>query len=139
MQASNIPMCVYTSSHTTWPLTFLSQSATAAGQKTSLGGLCCAQPKVRTSLNSSPELSKLCVLRFRLHACHFCDCVRLSDSVADPGCLSQIPDPGFYPCHTFFCRQKFHKILNYFIFEMKEKNLGQFSKNYGTFYPKNCH
>jgi len=49
-------------------------------------------------------------------------------SVAYPGCLSRIPDPGFYPsripdpktattemgkkisCHTFFCSHKFHKI-----------------------------
>jgi hypothetical protein len=36
-----------------------------------------------------------------------------------------------------FCSHKFHKIENYFIFEMlKKKNLGQFSKNYRTFYPK---
>jgi hypothetical protein len=42
--------------------------------------------------------------------------------------------------HTFFCSQKFHKIENYFIFEMLEdKNLAQFSKNYRTFYPKICH
>jgi hypothetical protein len=31
-------------------------------------------------------------------------------------------------CHTLFCSHKFHKI----------KNLGQFSKNYRTSYPKNC-
>jgi hypothetical protein len=37
------------------------------------------------------------------------------------------------------CSHKFHKIENYFIFEMlKEKIFGQFSKNYRT-YPKNCH
>jgi hypothetical protein len=84
------------------------------------------------------------------------------------GCLSRIPDPylpipdpDFYPsrisdpktatkergegdkkicCHTFYCSHKFHKIEYYFIFEMmKKKNFGQFSKNYGTFYPKICH
>ncbi len=34
---------------------------------------------------------------------------------------------------------KFNKIVNYFSFEvLKEKNLGQFSKNYRTFYQKNC-
>ncbi len=59
-------------------------------------------------------------------------------SVADPGCLSRIPDPDFYPlripnpgsknsnkregwkkicCQTFFCSHKFHKIENYFIFQ----------------------
>jgi hypothetical protein len=86
---------------------------------------------------------------------HFC-------SVADPGCLSWILDPDFFHfthpdpgsripdpktvtkergeknfCQTFFCSHKFHKIVNYFIFEMlKKKNFGQFSKNYRTFYPK---
>jgi hypothetical protein len=67
-------------------------------------------------------------------------------SVADPGCLSRIPDPDFYPsripnpktatkerseicCHIFFCSHIFHKIVNYFIFEMlKKKNLDQFKK-----------
>jgi hypothetical protein len=69
-----------------------------------------------------------------------------------------IPDPDFYPsrildpdpktaskergekkisCHTFYSSHKFHKIENYFIFEVK--NLGQFSKNCRTFYTKNCH
>jgi hypothetical protein len=39
----------------------------------------------------------------------------------------------------FFGAINFTK-LNYFIFEMlKKKNLGQFSKKYRTFYPKNCH
>jgi hypothetical protein len=78
--------------------------------------------------------------------------------VADPGCLSRILDPDFYPSripdpkiamkdrgekkllsYLFFGAIKFTK-LNYFIFEMlKKKNLGQFSKIYRTFYPKNCH
>ncbi len=85
-------------------------------------------------------------------------------SVADPGCLSRIPDPDFtHPgsrtpdlgsripdpkiatkdrgekkicCHTFICSHKFYKIVNYFSFEVLKKNLGQFSKNYRTFYPK---
>jgi hypothetical protein len=40
----------------------------------------------------------------------------------------------------FFCSHKFHKIENYFYFlNAEEKNLGQFSKNYRTFYPKVCH
>ncbi len=57
-----------------------------------------------------------------------------------------IPDPDFYPsripdlgsgiqkqeqkwgvkkicCHTFFCSHKFHKIVNYFIFEMPKKKI----------------
>ncbi len=69
-----------------------------------------------------------------------------------------IPDPDFYPSRipdpktamkdrgekklvfiSFFGAINFTKV-NYFIFEMlKKKNLGQFSKNYRTFYPKNCH
>ncbi len=63
-------------------------------------------------------------------------------SVADPGCLSLIPDSDIYPwqipdpktatkekcekkisCHTFFCSYKFHKIENYFIFEMLKKKI----------------
>jgi hypothetical protein len=66
----------------------------------------------------------------------------LKVSVADPGCLSRIPDPDFYPsripdpktatkergeriffCHTFFCSHKLHKIINYFIFEMLKKKI----------------
>jgi hypothetical protein len=71
-----------------------------------------------------------------------------------------IPDPDIYPsripdlgsrsqkqqqkrgvkknsCHTFLWSHKFHKIENYFTFEMlKKKILGKFSKNYRTFNPK---
>jgi hypothetical protein len=71
-------------------------------------------------------------------------CTYLSVSVADPGCLSRIPDPDFYPSrvpdpktamkdmgeknalsYLVFGAINFTK-LNYFIFEMlKKKNLGQ--------------
>jgi hypothetical protein len=72
-------------------------------------------------------------------------------TVADTGCLSQIPDPDFYPsripdfesripdlgsknsnkreggkkisCHTFFCSHKFHITENYFILEMLKKKI----------------
>jgi hypothetical protein len=70
-------------------------------------------------------------------------------SVADPGCLSWIPDPDFYPSrisdpgsriqkqlqkrvvkkkivvipYFVLCSNKFHKILNYFIFELLKKNI----------------
>jgi hypothetical protein len=63
-------------------------------------------------------------------------------SVADPGCSSRIPDPDFYPsrildpktatkergektisCHTFLCSHKFHKIVNYFSFEVLKKKI----------------
>ncbi len=62
--------------------------------------------------------------------------------VADPGWLSRIPDPDFYPSqipdpktvpkerdekkffyHTFFCSHKFHKIEYYVIFEMLKKKI----------------
>ncbi len=37
-------------------------------------------------------------------------------------------------CPTFFCSHKYHKIVNYFIFELvKKKTLGQITKNYRTF------
>jgi hypothetical protein len=54
-----------------------------------------------------------------------------------------IPDPDFYPsknrqqkravtkicCHIYFCSHKFHKIVNYFIFEMlKKKKWGGFQR-----------
>jgi hypothetical protein len=70
----------------------------------------------------------------------------LDPSVADPGCLSRIPDPDFYPsripdlgsriqkqqqkrgvknffCHTFLCSHKFNKIEHYFSFEVLNKKI----------------
>jgi hypothetical protein len=50
--------------------------------------------------------------------------------IPDPG--SWIPDPKTATkergekkicCHTFFCSQKFHKIVNYFIIEMLKKKI----------------
>jgi hypothetical protein len=68
-----------------------------------------------------------------------------------------IPDPDFYPSRipdpktamkdrgekkivpiSFFLRHKFHKIELFYFINVEEKNLGQFSKNYRNFYPKNC-
>ncbi len=69
-------------------------------------------------------------------------------SVADPGCLSRIPDPDFYPsripdpgsknsnkregwkkiCYIFLCSHKFHKTANYFSFEVLKKKIGPFFK-----------
>jgi hypothetical protein len=64
---------------------------------------------------------------------------KILGSVADPGCLSRIPDPDFtHPgsripkqqqkggvkkicCHSFLCSQKFHKIENNFSFEVLKK------------------
>jgi hypothetical protein len=45
--------------------------------------------------------------------------------------LSRIPDPKTatkergekISCHHFFCSHKFHKIVNYFIFEMLKKKI----------------
>ncbi len=43
-------------------------------------------------------------------------------------------------CHNYLCSHKFHKIANYFSFEvLKKKIWANFQKNYRTFYPKNCH
>jgi hypothetical protein len=68
--------------------------------------------------------------------------------VADPGCLSRIPDPDFYPSRIpdpktatkdrgekkFFVVKPFFVATNFtklFIFDMlKKKNLAQFSKNF---------
>jgi hypothetical protein len=67
--------------------------------------------------------------------------VSAEPSVADPGCLSRIPDTDFYPsripdpktatkergerncCHNFLCSHKFHKIANYFSFEILKKKI----------------
>jgi hypothetical protein len=61
---------------------------------------------------------------------------------------SRIPDPKTATKETgenkldvkpFYVATKFNKIVNYFSFEVlcaKEKNLGQFSKNYRTVYQK---
>jgi hypothetical protein len=59
--------------------------------------------------------------------------------VADPGFVSRIPDPDFYPsriqkqqqktggkkicCHNFLCSHKVHKIANYFSFEVLKKKI----------------
>ncbi len=49
-------------------------------------------------------------------------------SVADPGCLSRIPDPDFYPSRIQKQQQKreatkFNKIVNYFSFEVLMKKI----------------
>jgi hypothetical protein len=64
-------------------------------------------------------------------------------SVADPGCFSRIPDLGSriqkqqqkrgvknFCCHNFLCSYKFHKIANYFSFEvLKKKIWANFQRN----------
>jgi hypothetical protein len=83
-------------------------------------------------------------------------------SVADPGCLSRIPDPDFDPSRipdpgsqipdpktatkergekkfvviTFYVATNFTKLQLILVLKCGRKNLGQFSKNYRTFYPK---
>jgi hypothetical protein len=56
-------------------------------------------------------------------------------SVADPGCLSRIPDPDFYPFRIPDQKQQQKRGVK----KIEEKNMGQFSKNYRNFYPKICH
>jgi hypothetical protein len=82
-------------------------------------------------------------------------------SVADPGCLSRIlifthpgsriPDLGSriqkqqqkrevkkISCHTFLCSHKFHKIVNYFSFEvLKKKIWANFQRTIELFTKKN--
>jgi hypothetical protein len=80
-------------------------------------------------------------------------------SVTDPGCLSRIPDPDLYPFRNpgsqisateergekkfvvkpFFVATNFTKLKIILFLNAEEKNMGQFSKNYKTFYPKICH
>ncbi len=79
------------------------------------------------------------------------------NSVADPGCLSWIPDPEFYPsrfpgpesripdpffCPTIFGSHKYHKIVkivNNFIFEQVNKVFLGKTLIGSTFHPKICH
>jgi hypothetical protein len=70
--------------------------------------------------------------------------VTLEASVADPGCLSRIPESAFYPSRipdpktatkerggkkfmisngTFLCSHKFHKIEDYFSFDVLKKKI----------------
>ncbi len=78
--------------------------------------------------------------------------VTVASSVADPGCLSRIPDPDFYPSRIpnpgsknsnkiegwkknllsyLFCSHKSHKIENNFIFKnAEEKILANFQKDF---------
>ncbi len=69
-----------------------------------------------------------------------------------------IPDPDFYPSripdlktttterggknllsYLFLLLQISQNWKLFYFWNAEEKNLGQFSKNYKTFYPKNCH
>jgi hypothetical protein len=74
-------------------------------------------------------------------------------SVADPGCLSQIQDHDFCPSRipdpktlkkergeTFFCSHKYHKIENYFIFELVKKKIWEnLQRIIELFISKNSH
>ncbi len=82
-----------------------------------------------------------------------------TSSVADPGCLSRIPDPDFYPFRIpdlgspiqkqqqkrgvkkvvkpFFIATNFTKLKIILFLNAEEKDLGQFLKNYRNLFPKN--
>ncbi len=120
--------------------------------------LTAAPPPAITSLMISKSgfsccfvLSSVCVNTGQREIQRCCDC-----RVADPGCLSRIlifTHPGSRiqkqeqkrgvktKLLTYlFCSHRFHKIVIYFMFEnAEETNLGQFLKNYRTFYHKHCH
>jgi hypothetical protein len=74
--------------------------------------------------------------------------VLLLSSVADPGCLSRIPDPGYKNgnkregrkktvSYLFFVATNVTKFKIILFLNWRKKNSGQFSKNYRTFYQKN--
>jgi hypothetical protein len=64
----------------------------------------------------------------------------------DPG--SRIPDPKtatkergekkLFFIRTFLCSSNFTKLKIILVLSAEEKNLGQFSKSYRTFYAKKC-
>jgi hypothetical protein len=59
--------------------------------------------------------------------------------ISDPKAATKERGEKKISCHNFLCSHKFHKIVNYVSFEvLKKKKLAQFSKNYRTFYQKNC-
>jgi hypothetical protein len=66
--------------------------------------------------------------------------------IPDPG--SRIPDPKTatkqrgdkkFAVKPFFVATNFTKLKIILFLNAEEKNLGQFSMNYRTFYPKICH
>ncbi len=66
--------------------------------------------------------------------------------IPDPG--SRIPDPktatkmrggNRFVVKPFFVAKNFTKLKLFYFLNAEEKNLGWFSKNYRTFYPKICH
>jgi hypothetical protein len=84
--------------------------------------------------------------------------ISVINSVADPGCLSRIlifthpgsrildPKTGTKESvekhllsYLFLQPQISQNCELFYFLSAEEKNLGQFSKNYRTFYPKNCH
>jgi len=92
------------------------------------------------TLPSTVGRSESCLF-FQTHMVCFVQCCGSGMFIPDPDFYSfRIPDPKTANT-TFFCSHKFHKIENYFIFlNAEEKNLGQFSKNYRTYYTtKICH
>jgi hypothetical protein len=62
------------------------------------------------------------------------DCYRIvTSSIANSRCLYWIPDPDYsnkreggekFVVLPFFCSHKYHKIENYFIFELVKKKFG---------------
>jgi hypothetical protein len=81
----------------------------------------------------------------------------VSGSVADPGCLSRIPDPDFCPSRIpdpktttkervkknllsyNFCSHKYHKIKNYLYFELVKKKICANLQRMIELSPQNCH
>jgi hypothetical protein len=62
----------------------------------------------------------------------------LGSRIPDPKAIKETSEKKMFVIPV--CSHKFQKIEHYFSFEvLKKKILGQFSKNYRTFNPKNCH
>ena len=93
------------------------------------------------------------IRKFSMLSLPFCVTIKVPvPSVADPGCLSRIPDPDFYPsripdlgsriqkqqqmtgvknffCQTNFCSHKFHKTEYFYIFDkLNKKNWPNFPR-----------
>jgi hypothetical protein len=80
----------------------------------------------------SPETWKATITNQENDTAPFYQCCGSGMFIPDPG--SRIPDPGSknsnkremwkkISCHTFLCSHKFHKIVNYFSFEVLKKKI----------------
>jgi hypothetical protein len=65
--------------------------------------------------------------------------LKVKTRIPDPKTATKERGEKKFVVIPFFVAAKFHKIENYFIFEMPKKNIWANFQRIITFYPKNCH